>query len=222
MSAYRRAGFLRYAAIQLVVLAAIAMVCYAGGTWRDPFAPHYELAHNFLSDLGATRAFSGRANYASAIPFAIALVTVGAALIAFAWCWRDVAFDRGRARALGIASALAGTASGAAFAGIALAPIDRALHLHVDLVIAAFALLFVYVACLAVLMWRNGVGHFVPNAIYIVLVAAYVAMVVAGPRIDAEHGLVAQVVGQKLVVGGSMIYVVFLTTAIRRRLAVTG
>jgi hypothetical protein len=220
VSAYRRAGFLRYAAIQLVVLTAYAMALYAGGTWFDPATAHYQLAHNFLSDLGATRAFSGRANYASAIPFAIALLTIGAALVAFAWSWREFAFGRERARVAGIASAWLGTASGAAFAGIALAPIDHVLRLHNDLVLAAFGALLAYVACLTLVMWRNGVGRLAANVAYLALVCGYVGLVVIGPRLGTEHGLVAQVIGQKIIVYGSMGYVVYLTTITRR--AVTG
>ena len=218
MSAYRRAGLLRYAAIQFVVLTAAAMALYAGGTWYEPAATHYQLAHNFLSDLGATRAFSGRANYASAVPFAIALVSIGAALIAFAWSWREFAFGRGRARVVGAASAWIGTASGAAFGGIALAPIDHALRLHNDLVLAAFGSLLAYVACLTLLMWRNGVGRLAANAAYLALVVGYVGLVVLGPRLGTEHGFVVQVVGQKIIVYGSMGYVIYLTTTTRRAL----
>ncbi len=218
MSAYRRAGFLRYAAIQFVVLSACAMVLYAGGTWFEPTTTHYQLAHNFLSDLGATRAFSGRVNYASAIPFAIALVTMGAALIGFAWSWREHAFGRERARVAGIASAWIGTASGAAFAAIALVPIDHVLRLHNDLVLAAFGSLLGYVACLTLLMWRNGVGRPVANVAYLALVVGYVALVVMGPRLGTEHGFVVQVIGQKIIVYGSMGYVIYLTTSTRRAL----
>jgi hypothetical protein len=219
VSAFRRAGILRYAASQFVVLTVIAMALYAGGTWFDPATSHYHLAHNFLSDLGATRAFSGRANYASAVPFAIALVTIGAALVAFAWSWREFAFGRERARVAGVASALIGTGSGAAFAGIALAPIDHALRLHNDLVLAAFGLLLAYVACLTFLMWRNGVGRLAANIAYLALVCGYVGLVVLGPRLGTEHGFVVQVIGQKIVVYGSMAYVIYLTTTTRRALA---
>jgi hypothetical protein len=46
-NAYRRAGLLRYAALQLIVLVVIAMVAYPGGTWLDPAASRYELTTNF-------------------------------------------------------------------------------------------------------------------------------------------------------------------------------
>jgi hypothetical protein len=215
VNAYRRAGLLRYAAIQFVVLSALAMALYAGGTWFDPSARRYQLAHNFLSDLGATHSFSGRANYAAMAAFAIALVSVGAALSAFAWSWRELA-TRSRARSMGVASALLGTASGAAFAAIAFAPIDHALDVHNALVVAAFGLLLGYVVCLTVVMWRNAVGRLAINVMYVALVGAYVALVVAHPQHGTERGVVMQVIGQKIVVYVSMLHVIYLTTAIRR------
>src|SRR5262249_2100887 len=87
---YRRAGWLQIAAIQFVVLTGCAMVAYAGGTWSDPTTTHYELTRNFLSDLGMTHSFAGHANYLASVLFALALASLGAALIAFAWTWREL------------------------------------------------------------------------------------------------------------------------------------
>ncbi|HEY1547302.1 MAG TPA: DUF998 domain-containing protein [Kofleriaceae bacterium] len=210
MSAYRRGGWLRVAAVQFVVLTAIAMALYAGGTWLDPTTPHYQLAHNFFSDLGATRAFSGRSNYASAALFAIALVTIGGALVAFAWTWRELAIEQ-RARWAGIASVAFGTASGLAFAGIGLAPIDHALALHNHLVFTAFGCLLGYVACLTIVIWRNHLPGLAINAAYVVLVLGYVWLVAAGPR-----ALAVQVIGQKTIVYASMLHIMYLTTLVRR------
>ncbi|MBA3540826.1 MAG: hypothetical protein H0T79_14535, partial [Deltaproteobacteria bacterium] len=64
-SSHRRAGFLLYAAIQFVVLTGCAMVAYPGGAYYDPGTRHYDFFHNFLSDLGTTRTFSGATNYLS-------------------------------------------------------------------------------------------------------------------------------------------------------------
>ncbi|HTR54822.1 MAG TPA: hypothetical protein VMJ10_29240 [Kofleriaceae bacterium] len=216
-NAHRRAGFLRYAAMQFVVLVAAAMVAYPGGTWWDRDATSYQLAHNFLSDLGATHAFSGRANHPAQILFAVALVTLGGALVPFAWGWRQFAFTLGRARFAGIASALAGTASGAAFAGVAVTPIDLVLRLHLDFVIAAFGLLLVYVACLTFVMWRNRSGNVALALAYLALVSAYFAIVLIGPRLETERGFEMQVVAQKIVACGSMLYIAYITSAVRRR-----
>src|SRR5262249_11827065 len=73
------ATFLRYAALQFLVLVPSAMALYAGGTWFDPLTTRYQFTHNFLSDLGMTHSFSGQSNYVSSAMFAIALATLGAA-----------------------------------------------------------------------------------------------------------------------------------------------
>ncbi len=106
-----------YAALQFVVLTAIAMVVYGDG---------YRFSHNFLSELGATTTWSGTPNHAAAVLFGIALAGLGSAFVAFAGAWRAFAFARGRARGAGIASQLFGTASGTAFVAVAVTPVNLA------------------------------------------------------------------------------------------------
>jgi hypothetical membrane protein len=122
----KRAWFLLYAALQFVVLTAIAMHVYADG---------YHFTRNFFSELGMTTTWWGRPNHVSAALFSIALATLGIAFIAFATT------DRGRGtRAFGMLS-------GAAFASVGCVPVNVALDLHNTLVVAAFALLFGYATC---------------------------------------------------------------------------
>jgi len=219
--AYRRAGFLRYAAIQFVVLTACAMVAYTGGTWFDPTTPHYELTSNFLSDLGATRSLSGATNYVSSALFFVALATNGAALVAFSWAWRDFAFAHGRARFVGYTSTVLGTASGGAFIGVAVTPWNLVLDVHNAFVVGAFGLLMLYVAAITLVMWRNGLGgvRLAANLVYLAVIVGYVALVLRGPRFNTEHGHRVQVIGQKIVAYVSMAHIMFLTTTTRRALA---
>jgi hypothetical protein len=216
--AYRLAGVLRYAAIQFVVLTALAMALYAGGTWFDPTTAHYHFTGNFLSDLGMTHAFSGRANYGSSTLFCIALASVGAALVAFVWTWREFAFERRRALVAGYGAAVLGTLSGLAFVGVAFTPFDLALDAHNSLVIAAFGLLMLFVATITFVMWRNGItgARLAANVAYLACVAGYVVLVLRGPRMATPHGHTVQVVGQKLVAYASMLHIAYLTTTIRR------
>src|SRR5439155_11545077 len=126
---------------QFVVLTAIAMQLYPGG---------YRFFMNFLSELGATRTWEGEPNHGGAVLFAIALGTLGIAMVAFAGAWRDFAFAKGRARVFGIAGQLFGTLSGGAFLAVAATPVNLALDVHNGMVVAAFGLLLGYVACLTV------------------------------------------------------------------------
>jgi hypothetical protein len=216
--AYRLAALLRFAAIQYVVLVAGAMLAYPGGTWGDRSTTGYDVARNFLSDLGAIHAFDGAANYVSACLFATALVTLGTTISAFAWTWRDFAFSRRRARALGQLSAVLGSTCGIAFIGIALAPIDVALRLHNGFVISAFGLLTGYVASLTYVLWRNG-ARVAWHLRYVVVVLAYFALVSYSLGVGPPGGIVMMIVAQKVIVAVSMVFVIYLTTTIRRGLA---
>ncbi len=218
MGPVRRAVVLRYAALQFVVLVALAMVLYPGGNHADGFAPHYQLTRNFLSDLGATRAWSGTMNYVSCALFFTALTTIGGSLIAFASAWRHFAFARARAAWAGHASAVFGSVSGAAFIGVAVTPFDLALTAHNSCVLAAFGCLLFYVGFLTIAMAANGAKPIqnVVNAAYVVVVLGYVTLVLFGPRLNSDSGFRTQVIGQKLVVLASMIHITFLTTRVAR------
>jgi hypothetical protein len=214
-----RTGVLRYAAVQFLALVGIAMAVYPGGSWLDPHTERYEFTGNFLSDLGATHAFNGVGNRTSSMLFLIALTSLGAALIAFAWSWRTFAHIHKRATLAGHASTVFGTLSGLAFIGIAAAPIDVALDVHNACVVAAFALLLLYVICLSIVMARNGAtaAQQVINVAYVLAVLAYVALVLFGPRLGTVHAHRTQVLGQKSVVIASMLYVIAMTTSLARR-----
>jgi len=64
-----------------VILPLIAMVFYAGGTRVDPNAPGYTFWANWFSDLGRTKAYSGKDNTVSMIIYIIALSVLGISLI---------------------------------------------------------------------------------------------------------------------------------------------
>lgn len=217
-SVFRRAGFLRIAAIQFFLLVGLAMVAYAGGTYWDPETSRYELTHNFLSDLGMTHAWSGRPSYASSALFFVALSTVGIALVLFAPGWRHFAYARGRATFAGRASAALGTASGLAFVGVACTPFDLALMWHNGFVLAAFGLLLGYVIALTIVMANNGASPLqnALNVAYVVLVIGYVALIFFGPRLSTPAGHSVQVIGQKIIAAGSMLHVICMTTLLRR------
>jgi hypothetical protein len=221
-SARLRAGFLRYTALQFVVLIAAAMWLYAGGTHLDPAAGGYQMGENFLSDLGLTHAWSGRANAPAAVLFGLALGGFGVGFVAFAGSWRGFAFARGRARGLGITAQLLGTAAGSAFIGVAVTPMDLQLDLHNLLVTTAFGLLLLYAIAITLVWWRNGGPRTViaASVAYVLAVAAYIAVgvVIASHGWVTDHERTILVIAQKLVTAVSIAFVVYATTAVRRQL----
>ncbi len=214
MTARLRSTFLMYAAFQFVVLTAIAMRVFPGG---------YSFFHNFFSELGGTRTWAGQANTTGAVLFSIALGSLGFAFVAFAGAWRAFAFAHGRARPAGVAAQLFGTGSGAAFVAVAVTPVNVALELHNTFVVAAFGLLLGYAAAMTLVSWRNGIPRrqLVASTAYLVLVAAYFAVVAYGVSagIATARGRMILVVSQKIVVAASMLFIAYLTTATRRQLS---
>jgi hypothetical membrane protein len=217
--AERRRRFLLFAGLQFVVLTTGAMALYAGGTPYDAAADHYQFFHNFLSDLGSTETFAGRTNYPSCVLFALALATLGAAIVGFAGTWTAFAFALRRGRVLGAASRVLGTASGLAFVGIAVTPWNLVVTTHMVFVFLAFGLLLAYVACMTLLLWRNGSDRVLlaASVLYIVALVCYIVLGVAGPTMDSARGHAVQVTGQKLVCYASMAYLIALAMRLRRR-----
>jgi hypothetical protein len=216
--AVRRTRFLVYAGFQFLVLSTLAMLLFPGGTAFDASAQHYEFFDNFLSDLGSTVTSAGHANYLSSAMFAVGLGSVGIAMIGFATTWRAYAFARGRGRVFGRASEWVGAGSGLAFLGIALTPWDLLFAPHVLCVFIAFGLLVAFVACITLLLWLNDGDRrlVLASVAYLAALGAYIALGVAGPGTDSEHGHSVQVTGQKLVVYVSMTYLIVLAAKLRR------
>jgi hypothetical protein len=142
---------------------------------------------------------------------------VGVALVGFAGAWRSFAFARGRNELLGRTSRVIGTASGLAFAGIGLTPWNLAFTAHAACVLVGFGALLAYVGCLTVLLWRNAGSRIVlvANCVYVVVLAAYFALALAGPDFSDETGHAVQVGGQKVVVYASMLHLIVLAAAMR-------
>ncbi len=70
--------------IQYVILTFIAMLFYTGGTLVDPSAPGYSFWANWFSDLGRTKAYSGKDNSVSRVIFIITVSIRGISLIILA------------------------------------------------------------------------------------------------------------------------------------------
>ena len=105
-----------------VVLTALAMLVYPGGTGSDAMTRGYSFFTNFFSDLGRTQARNGEPNTMAAPLFFIALSGAGAVLIAFSVAFARF-FTRTRLdRALATLGALAGVVAGACFIGVAFTP----------------------------------------------------------------------------------------------------
>ena len=213
-----RALVLIYASIQFLVLTAIAMLFYPGGAVYELDANRYLFLRNFFSDLGATITPSGRPNLVSHILLVIALGCVGLALILASSTWRVIVVRRQSAQAVGLASQVLETIAGLGFIGIAATPWNLVLDAHNGFVRAAFGFLLAYDLCLLVIQLCNrwSSAYTAANAVYLLLLLAYVGILFLGPRLDTRSGLEFQVAAQKIIVYASVMNLGFQAISIRR------
>jgi hypothetical protein len=213
-----RALVVVYASIQFLVLTAIAMLIYPGGAVYELDANRYLFLRNFFSDLGATVTPSGRPNLASHTLFAVALGSVGLALVLASSNWKVIVARRQAAPAVGFASQVVEIIAGIGFIGIAATPWNLVLDAHNGFVRAAFGFLLAYDLCLLVIQLRNGWSsvYTAANTVYLLLLLAYVGILFFGPRMDTKTGLEFQVAAQKIIVYASVINLGLQALSIRR------
>jgi hypothetical membrane protein len=140
------------------MLTVMAMLLYAGGTFRDPSTQHYLFLRNFLSDLGMPTSWGGHANRLGALLFVSGEVVFASALIAFSVALISLCSSSPGQRRWARAAAVAGVAAGVGFIGAALTPADRFLQLHVQSALLAFGGVFVAALFLSVILARDHVA----------------------------------------------------------------
>ena len=221
---YRIAGL---ASLEFVLLTAMAMQFYPGGTNVDHLTFGYSFLHNFFSDLGLTVAHNGQRNTLSAALFVVALVSIGASLIAFSLTLPQLFRDTPGLHRLSLAGSTFGVISGLAYIGIACTPANLLLSWHMRFVQTAFRTFLVVVLCYGVATWRHSTyprRYAIGWLSFAALLAAYVWLLIAGPSARTPEGLLIQAAGQKIIVYASIVCVWWqcrgalqLATALTRR-----
>ncbi len=117
--------------IQYVILTFIAMLFYAGGTSVDPSAPGYSFWANFFSDLGRTKAHSGKDNSISFVIFFIILSIRGISLIIFALAFPYFFRENSLEKNLSYLGSFFLVITGILVIGIAFTPWDIYFYAHV-------------------------------------------------------------------------------------------
>jgi hypothetical protein len=195
--------FTMFACVQFVLLSALAMWLYPGGTHADPTSRGYSFLQNFFSDLGLTVALNGAPNTASMILFITSLTLAGLGLVAFfvaapQFFWRE--------RLLRVPSVLGsvfGVLSGLCFIGVAWTPANLAAGPHGQVTLWAFETFLVVVVFydLAILLNpRFANVYALVYFLFAVLLGAYIGLMIYGPRADTPRGVMIQATGQKLIV----------------------
>lgn len=192
-----------FSGLQFVLLTALAMTFYPGGTLTDPATVGYLFFRNFFSDLGVTVAYSGEPNWVSAVLFITALTLAGLGVTLF-FVAMPALFTRSRLTTfLAWSSALAGVVCGLSYVGIAWTPANLAMGAHVNFVYSAFISFLVAVIFYTAAIFLQ--PHY-PNRyaaafiIFAALLAGYIWLLFNGPSAASANGIVIQATGQKLIV----------------------
>lgn len=191
-----------------VVLTAVAMLLYPGGTKTDHSTPGYSFFQNFFSDLGLTKAWSGESNGISSALFIVALSLAGAMLALFFVAFAQFFNQSFRGKLLSRLGSVAGVISGICFVGIAATPANLHGWAHGTFVDWSFRMfLLAVVLYTAVIL----VEHQYPKrlawvfALFAILLAAYVVLITVGPSSETPSGLKIQVTGQKIIVYAAIV-----------------
>ena len=202
----------RRAAAFAAIGGVVAMLVYPGGTYRDHATSGYQFFHNFFSDLGATKTWSGQPNPIGAVLFVVSLVVLVAGMASILAGLAQVYGRTPRAVPLIRVAVVAGVFVCACFIGVAATPENRVMSTHVlftKLAFRAFPAVPLFLGLAASRTdgapSRVGVGW----VAMVALLVAYVIVLDWGPRASTPLGLVVQVTAQKVVAVGAVLLLVY-------------
>jgi len=191
-----------------IVLTVIAMFIYPGGSLTDPTTNGYAFFSNFFSELGFLVTKSGAVNTPSAVLFIISLTLAGLGLVLFFLAFPQFFQQRKAERILSLLGSTFGVLSGICFVGVAWAPGDVNLDLHVFFVMWAFRLFPLAVFFYAIAIFRQADYPKAFGWVFIIfgmLLVAYIFLLEFGPSaMDSITGQVIQAAGQKVIVYASI------------------
>ncbi len=189
-----------------VVLTALAMFLYPGGTVPVAATRGYQFFVNFFSDLGQTRTQSGAWNYPSMVLFTTAMTTVGVGLgtffVAFAKVFASRVTQVWALRLNRVATAV-GMVAAVCFAGVGVTPYNLLFPEHQAFVQWAFRLLLAAVVLESVALRLSSAirpALFRVNAAFVAILFAYLLLMMFGPSTHTLAGDEIHAVGQKMIV----------------------
>jgi len=211
--------FIAIACLLFVVLTALAMFFYPGGTAVDPTSPGYSFLTNFFSDLGRTQSRSGATNLISLVLFVTALTGAGVGLILFFLLFPPFFKRTPFEHLISWLGSIAGITAGVCFIAVAWIPANLNSAVHTQLVYFAFeaftgaALLYLPV----MLRDRRYPKRYAfVFFLFAVLLVGYLYLLFFGPSPRTPEGLLIQAIGQKIIVYASIISVMIQSLGARQ------
>ena len=202
-----------------LVLTAMGMVFYPGGTLVDKTTRGYSFLMNAFSDMGMTVTLGGHRNRLSFFLFTAGLASAGVGLALFFTAFSRIFSHSKGSRVLAITGAFLGILAGVGFLGVASTPADLMLMAHLWFVNWAFRFFTLATLCFTVCIMRS------PNypksdgwllAGFTLLLISYILLLNYGPGMDTPRGLMIMVVGQKIIAYASILCVLILALHARK------
>jgi hypothetical protein len=185
----------------------LAMILYPGSTSTDQDSEGYSFLDNFFSDLGMVHTYGGEPKTLSLVLFASALVLIGIAFILFFATMPSYFVKTRLERVSSRIGSIAGVLAGMSCIGIATAPWDLYLNVHMIFAYGLSLSFLLAVVCYSIAILKN---RRYPNiyagvfAAYLIILATYVSLMLTGPDISTREGIVVMAVGQKITIYAGM------------------
>ena len=188
--------------IQFIILTAIAMIFYQGGTYINPLTSHYDFWYNVFSDLGRTTAHSGDSNVVSFIIFTFTLSLWGILQIPFYIAFPSFFKNSNGVNKFSIAGSLIGILNGVFYVGIAFTPSDILNPLHEIFVVIGFSSIFLSNFLYFMVIFKNNeYPKFYATilAISATIIGIYSVVILIFDN-QTPAGLLIYVIGQKIMI----------------------
>jgi hypothetical membrane protein len=182
--------------------------CNDDGHWTTG----YLFFKNFLSDLGRTKTHSGDLNFHSSLLFNMALTFAGITYILFYSFLKNL-FPNQLLAKLGAVFGVCGAIS---FIGVAFTPADEYLPMHIVANEWIFRFFLISTIIYSWLIYKNDLidnKYLIGNMIFILSLAAYILILIYGPKPYEPGGLEFQAVSQKLIMLNFLFSIVTQTMA---------
>lgn len=207
-------------AIQFLILTALAMWIYPGGTIHEPQLESYSFFTNYFSDLGRTYTFDRTSNFACHTIFKATLSITGGSLILF-FIAIPAAFESEAAKVFISIASLFGVAAGLCYIGIGWVPWDTDYWNHTGYVrtgfLAFLGMTFFY--SIAILFDNDYPNRYAyAFLIFGAVLGIQIVIMLFGPRAYRnEEALLLQAVAQKIVVYSEIFIMIYQANGALKR-----
>jgi hypothetical membrane protein len=138
-----------------IVLIAIGMFTYAGGTQDNPSAPGYTFWFNTFSDLGRVNSHNGNPNLISMVLFSIAYSTIAITMVPFYLVFPRLFNENTLEKKLTKIAAILGIISSIGFIGVVFLPADLFYAPHMFFAILAYVAILVLIILYTIALYRS-------------------------------------------------------------------